>query len=859
MDNKKRGLSSSEAQISRGTYGSNALEKIKGKSLFGRFLENLSDPIIRILLIALFLEVIFTLGRCNWYEIIGIVTAILIATVVSTLSEYGSEKAFESLREREEESCDVLRDGIRKALPINDIVVGDIVYICAGEHVPADGTVIEGECSVDQSALNGENAEVIKRVSRNSGNELSCEGRIFRGSSVNSGSCVMRVDKVGDATFFGSVARDVQVRTRISPLKLRLSALAGKISRLGYIAAALVGLAYLFSTFVSDNGYVAERIVASLKDTRFVLSTLIKALTLMITVVVVAVPEGLPMMITVVLSANMRKMLRDNILVKKLVGIETAGSLNILFTDKTGTLTEGKMRLDRIILAGKTLSAENICKGLSSAEQELLTLNAYYNTDSRLDGGVAVGGNATERAILDGFSSLGKPTATATERTPFSSEKKLSSVRLSTGECIIKGAPDLLLSRTAFILSTDGRAVSSDLSYAIREYERAVKRGERVVAVVKDDGGEHYIFVALLVLADRIRCGVRTAVKQVREAGIQTVVVTGDNLDSAVAIAEDCGIYSEYSGHIALDSTALSGLSDDELKEKMADIRVVARALPSDKTRLVRVCQEMGLVVGMTGDGINDAPSLKLADVGFGMGSGTEIARSASDVVILDNSYTSISKTVLYGRTIFKSIRKFIVFQLIMNLAACGITLIGQFLGIENPITIIQMLWVNIIMDTLGGLAFAGEAPLAYYMKEKPKSREEPIISSDALKHIVFNGVYTLLLLLLFLTGPFFKSVYSGSNARLMCAFYALFIFAGLFNCFAARCERVNIFSNITKNKPFLLIMGVILAIQIFIIYCGGELFRSAPLSIRELFITFFIAFSVLVFDFLRRIAVKLK
>ena len=744
-------------------------------------------------------------------------------------------------------------------MPIDEIVVGDLIIVQSGETVPADGLVLDGELTVDQSCLNGENAEVTKRPTALPKLELSDTGAVFRGSSVLSGSAIVEVKRVGGESFFGMVARDLQVRTRISPLKLRLAGLAGSISKLGYIVAGLVGLTYLFNTIVSDNGFVWSRILSSLQDPAFMFSTLLHTLTLMITVVVVAVPEGLPMMITVVLSANMRRMLRDNILVKKMVGIETAGSLNILFTDKTGTLTSGKMSLDRVVLPGRTVRVEGLRDASLDENIASLIASAYINTEASLEDGVAVGGNFTDRAILDAFSCFTPPRVKILSRIPFSSELKYSKVELSDGRIIIKGAPELLLSWAGYIKSKGCRIVS-DLSFARAECKRATDAGERVIAVIEgEQGRDGFVLCGLLVLKDRVRIGVKRAVSSVVGAGIQTVMLTGDNISTATAVAEECGIYHPMTSDKAITSEELSRLDDGELAELLPDLRVVARAMPRDKTRLVSVAQGMGKVVGMTGDGVNDAPSLKLADVGFGMGSGTEIAKSASDIVIVDNSFNSIAKTVLYGRTIFKSIKKFITFQLIMNLAACGITLIGQFLGIDSPITIIQMLWVNIIMDTLGGLAFAGEAPLSYYMKDKPKRRDEPILNSSTVWQVICNGAYTLVLLLLFLNLDFFRRFYGGSTNKLMCAFYALFIFCGLFNCFSARSERLFIFSNLTKNRWFISIMLLICGIQILIIYFGGALFRSTPLSFRELMMTVMLAFTVLVFDFCRRVASKLK
>ena len=861
MQKKYKGLSEAEVRASREKHGTNELFKRKSVGFFARFFDNLSDPIIRILLIALGLEVLFTLGNCNFIEIGGIVAAILIATVVSTLSECASGRAFARMIEENERSvARVVRGGRTVQIPSGEIVVGDLLLLSAGDKVEADGVMLDGAFEVDQSALNGEREEAEKRVGASGGWELSARDKVFRGSLVTSGEGVIRVGRVGEDTYYGMVARDVQAETRESPLKLRLGKLAGQISKIGYVVAILVGLTYVFRAFVVDNHFNPKLIAAALMDGGAVLSTLIHALTLMITVVVVAVPEGLPMMITVVLSANMKRMIKDNILVKKLVGIETAGSLNILFTDKTGTLTEGRLSLDAVVTEDRTYRTFS---SLSTAgrQYDALAVSAIYNTAAERDGKSIIGGNATDRAIAEFFLEAAVPDVRIEGRVPFSSEIKYSSITLDNGTTMHKGAPDVILPRCAFALRTGGEVVASGLSFARAKYKEATERGERVIAVaIQDKGSESYTFVALMMLKDKIREGVKDAVSDALSAGIQVVMVTGDAIETASAIAEECGFFSPRRGHVAITSDALGKMSDAELSELLPRLRVVARALPQDKTRLVRVAEEAELVTGMTGDGVNDAPSLKLADVGFAMGGGTDIAKGAGDVIIIDNSFRSITKTVLYGRTIFKSIRKFITFQLIMNLAACGITLLGPFMGIENPITIIQMLWVNIIMDTLGGLAFAGEPPLSYYMKEPPKRRDEPIISRGAILHVLFNGGFTLGLLILFLTHPYFAAYYSvgRGDTALLTAFYALFIFAGIFNCLSARCERLFIFSNIGKNRPFVLIMLLISTIQIFIIYFGGELFRSTPLTAGELLLALGCAASVLLFDTIRRVISRL-
>ncbi len=861
MKESIKGLSSEEVTRSLEKYGDNSLTEERKKGFFKKFLENLSDPIIKILIIALVVEVVLTLGNCNYFEIFGIITAILISTTVSTTSEYRSERAFEKMREDSSGTeVNALRNGKIVKIPTSKVVVGDIVYLSAGEKICADGIIISGRINVDQSALNGESAECIKTSADEYGWDLGSRSRVFRGSVITEGNAVMRVGRVGGATYYGMVAKDVQTETRESPLKHRLTKLAKDISKIGYVVAGLVGAFYLFNAFIVDNGFSPERISAYCANFATVLSTLIHTLTLMITVIVVAAPEGLPMMITVVLSANMKKMLSDKIMVKKLVGIETAGSMNILFTDKTGTLTVGKPECAKIITVDGTYKS---LRGLSKAPRlyDCLLLSARYNTDVIKEGEDYASGNSTDRAIYSFFDDGVPVSAGVKSKQSFTSDRKYSTVTLSDGRAFSKGAPEIILADIEYAINSKGEKIRFERSSVFAEFRNASERGERVIAVSMKEASGDTVFLALIVMKDKLRSDVRESVNTVKRAGIQIVMVTGDGKDTAQAIAAECGIMNKKDGDIAITSAEMSRLSDEELKAIIPSLRVVARALPQDKTRLVRVSQELDLVVGMTGDGINDAPSLKLSDVGFSMGSGTDIAKSASDIVILDDSFSAISKTVLYGRTIFKSIRKFITFQLIMNFAACGVSLVGQFVGIDTPITIIQMLWVNIIMDTLGGLAFAGEPPLEYYMYEKPKRRDEPILSKKMLKQIFFAGSYTLVICLIFLTSHIFREIYNYyySPKAFYTAFYALFIFAGIFNCLGARSERLWLFSNISKNLLFVFIMLTISLIQLFMIYYGGELFRCVPLSATELWFAFSLALTVIPFDVVRRIIEKLK
>ncbi len=883
MTTEGRGLTEREVERSREEHGSNELSQKKRKGFFHQFISNFGDPIIKILLAALAVNLIFLFRNFDWYETVGIAVAIFLATFVSTLSEHGSESAFEKLQEEAQRTqCRVKRAGGLALIPSSEVVVGDLVLLQAGERVPADGVMVTGRLAADQSALNGESREVEKRpgaapVGALSGEDaLASPSALLRGTVICSGEAVMRVTAVGDHTFYGSLAREVQDETRESPLKVRLSMLARTLSRIGYCAAVLVAIADLFNSILLDNGFDPARIAASCSDLPNLMSILLHALTLAITVVVVAVPEGLPMMITLVLSRNMRRMLKDNVLVRKLVGIETSGSLNILFTDKTGTLTRGKLQVSRLVGGDGAVYSkpgELRRKGL----WKLVELSCARNNESMASAGKALGGNATDRALLEYVLPLSPKLEPADEggRVPFDSARKFSAVRLrgAKGITLVKGAPEKILPACNRYYDADGKvrelqnrgrissAWNEMTGHAMRVLALAVSETE----VTERGEFTRLILVGLLGIRDEVRPHVKSAVCQVRKAGVQVVMITGDNKDTAAAIARECGLLppagsapAGSSARAVITSSELAGLSDAELRRRLPELRVVARALPSDKSRLVQAAQDIGLVAGMTGDGINDAPALKKADVGFAMGSGTEVAKEAGDIVILDDNFASITRAILYGRTIFKSIRKFITYQLIMNLCAVGVSVIGPFIGIDTPVTIMQMLWINIIMDTLGGLAFAGEPPLEEYMEQPPKRREEPVLNRYMLGQILCMGLYTVTMCVCFLKLPWFGALFGKNDADdLMTAFFALFIFSGIFNCFNARTCRLNPLASLRGNKSFILIMLFIATIQIILIYFGGSLFRANGLSLRELARVLLIAGSVLPVDFFRKLMLR--
>ncbi len=856
-----RGLSQSEVEASRRAHGDNRFTHRRQAGFFRQFLSSFGDPIIKILLAALALNVLVSLRDHSWFEPIGIGAAVFLATFVSTLSEYGSESAFEKLQEEAERlTCRVQRREGVKLIPIGDIVTGDLVLLAPGERIPADGILIEGRLLVDQSPLNGESAEVEKHpTGTREPARWSPEERnqLLRGAVVTAGRGLLRVLRVGNATMYGSLAQELQGMDVESPMKERLGALAQSISRLGYTAAALIALADLFHAIVMDNGFRLAAILADLRTPSILIGQIFHAALLAIAIVVVAVPEGLPMMITVVLSANMQRMKRGHVMVRKLVGVETAGSLNILFTDKTGTLTTGKLRAEQIALAGGNYPSLEAVP--DAALRKLVAACCRCGNEAALRGG-----NSTDRALQafagdGGGGGEGKSLGEAV--LPFDSRRKFSCARLPDGRLVFKGAPEALLPRCTGQFGPGAvrrPGLGGNVQKTLSDMTGAAMR---VLALAVGEPGSTaengpLTLLGLLALRDGLRPGAARAVTQMQRAGVQTVMITGDNRETALAIAREAGIV-RAPGDLVLTSTELAALSDARLRAVLPRLRVVARALPSDKSRLVRAAQELGLVAGMTGDGVNDAPALKRADVGFAMGSGAEVAKEAGDIVILDDNFASIVRAVLYGRTIFKSIRKFLVFQLTMNLCAVGVSLIAPFIGVDTPVTVTQMLWINVIMDTLGGMAFAGEPPLARYLEEPPKARSEAILSRAMFGQILVTGTYTVALCTAFLKLPLFREMfgYRTDYVGFMTAFFTLFVFCGVCNAFNARTHRVDLLSNLRRNPAFLVIMAAVSAIQILMIFFGSTVFRTEPLPPAQILRVVLLAATVIPFDLLRKLA----
>ncbi len=858
------GLTSREVEEQRKKYGSNSISIKKSNKFINILITSLSDPIIKILLIALAIKVIFLFSSFDWYETIGIVIAIFVASFISSISEYGSEKAFIKLQEEASKiKCRVKRDGKLKEISIDDVVVGDIISLEVGDKIPADGYLVSGELTVDESSLNGEAKEIYKESVDLWKNTINDKNRVFRGTVVYSNSAYMKVTEVGEDTLFGKITHELKESQPPSPLKVRLSALAKIISRIGYVGAFLVSFSYLFSVIVINNNFDIELIRETIMNFPLITSYVLYALTLSVTIIVVAVPEGLPMMITLVLSSNMRRMLKNNVLVRKLTGIETAGSLNILFTDKTGTLTKGKLEVIGLINANYKEFQTELELFKYSKYHDIVKKSIIYNNASSYDkDSKIIGGNITDKALLEFIKTDPTKSINTYSYVPFSSKYKYSMISLNDKERItlIKGSPEKILQKceTYYDEFCIKRPFIKKDNY-IQRMNYYSKRGIRLLALATKEADkkelEKLTFVGMILIKDEVRDDALEGVRLVKDANIQLVMITGDNVDTATSIAREVGIVSS-DDDLVLTSDELNSKSDEELKRILPKLRVVARSLPQDKSRLIRISEELNLVVGMTGDGVNDAPALKKADVGFAMGSGTEVAKEASDIVILDDNFLSISKAILFGRTIFKSIRKFIIVQLTINFCAISLSIICPFIGIDTPVTVVQMLWVNMVMDTLAGLAFAYEPPLIEYMKESPKKRNESIINKYMISEIVFTGLYSALLCLLFLKSKFIGGLFRDSvdKVYLMTAFFGLFIFIDIFNSFNARTSRLDIFANILDNKVFIGIMLFITIVQVLLIYYGGSVFRTAGLTFKEFLIMNFLALTVIPIDWIRKL-----
>ncbi len=872
------GLSEAEVIRARAEHGSNAVTNQRIETFWDKLLDNLKDPIIVILIVALAVTVgLMFFGYAEWYEGFGIALAVVIATLVATWSEYSNERSFQRLLEEASLiRVKTFRNGALHEIPINELVVGDLVLLQPGDTIPADGLLIAGHAEVDEAALTGESEPVSKTALPEGIDEAGASEthRLFRAGLLADGECVMRVTAVGDKTRYGQTMKELlSAEDRLSPLQHKLSVLGGHIATFGYIGAACIFVAFMFNNvFIQAAGledYLAQPAGAIVKD-------IVTALILAIIIIVVAVPEGLPMMIAMVLAINMKKLLNENVLVRKLLGIETAGSLNLLFTDKTGTLTQGRLMVGAVLNgAGDSFAS---LAAIPQALRDQLGFALRNNTSAVIDTSDPnnprlVGADRTEQALLRFMTPyLTMPPADIIEHIPFNSSRKFSATQVSNGRCLtlVKGAPEVVLEACTHWL--DGAGNPQPLAHERLQpaMDQLTARAMRLLAVAIAETPidpqrsilpRPLTLLGIFGMRDELRPTSYPSVRLAKQAGIHVVMITGDAKDTACAIARDVGLLEDDPQALVLTSAELAAMSDEEVKGILLHLSVVARAYPTDKSRLVKLAKELNLVVGMTGDGVNDAPAVKNADVGFAMGSGTEMTKESSDIVILDDNFSSITQAVLYGRTLFKSIRKFLVFQLTVNLSAILVTFMGQFFGFDLPLTMTQLLWLNIIMDTLAGLAFAGEAALERYMREPPIRRDEALINGDMWSAILINGSFIAGLSILFLTSPITRQWFDGGHppgspeamAKFLTAFFAFFVFAQVFNTFNARTQGLNLAEHLLANRLFSIIIPAIMVIQVSFITFGGEILRSVGLTPGEWLIVLAMAVLVIPLDLARK------
>lgn len=878
---KFKGLSDEEVKKSREEHGDNRLTEVESESFWDKLKDNLGDPMIKILCVALVINVIFAfLGQTEWYESAGIALAVALATLVSTFSEYRNENAFQKLQEEASKiKCKVYRNDDVEEISIDDIVVGDYILLQSGDKIPADGKLVEGNIKVDQSVLNGESKEASKKavpedyVDEETAMDFLNPYKVFRGTVVCSGNGTMCVTTVGDKSVYGQIAKELQDDDdRESPLKLKLGNLANSISKFGYIGGLAIAIAFLFKSIVISNGFDMANIIAYCSNWMQLLNDVVNAVILAVIIIVMAVPEGLPLMIAIVSALNMGKMLKDNVLVRKIVGIETAGSLNILFSDKTGTITKGQ--LEAVVFVDGKGKQYNNYEAVEGELKKLLSLSIHQNTNAMItthdNKTKIIGGNATERAILgfavnDAYEGVEK-----IHSIPFNSDNKYSATHVHGDYhlTLIKGAPERIINKCKYYFDESGQKQElSNMKAIDDQIDALANRAIRVLALAVTDSeleeeglpeGD-WTLVGVIGIRDEVRPESIEAIAEVQNAGVQVVMITGDRKDTAVAIAKEAGLLKDEKD-IVLTSDELQGLDDDKLKEMLPNIKVIARALPSDKSRLVRVAQELNMVVGMTGDGVNDSPALKKADVGFAMGGGTEVAKEASDIVIMDDNFSSIDKAILYGRTIFNSIRKFIIFQLTINVTAVLISfvapLVAPLVGMDNPLSITQILWVNLVMDTLAALAFGGEPALKRFMKEKPKRRDENIVSGYMWSSILTGSLWVFALSLFMLLTPFAKDMFrpDAGNKYLLTGYFAFFIFAAVFNAFNARTDKLNLLENIGQNRGFIRVILLITVVQVLMTYLGGVILRCFGLTINEWLFVILAAVTIIPIDLIRKI-----
>ena len=866
-----KGLSDSQVNESKSKYGTNQLAKKETESLWSMFIGAFDDIWIKVLCAALVLKIALAVlgvfvpalsGSNDVIEIISIILAIALATGFSTLSEYRNSSRSEALQEEYNKTyAKVMRNGKLVNILTNEIVKGDTILVQAGDKVPVDGLLFEGNIKVSQAALNGESRDETKTATTSmdeaTSTDYSSSCKIFMGSVVTSGEGYMVATVIGDDSELGKINKaltDENEEERKDTSSLKLEVVAAGIGKLGVSAAAIAGVLHVALTIFRANEAVT---VVS------VLLVIAEAVMLMASIVIMAVPEGLPMMNSLVQSMNTESMYKKNILVSHKAAFSDSAYMNVLFSDKTGTITEGNLSLVEFILGDG-----NIVDSIQDKEFiEAITLNNLAKVSSQ---GKAIGSNNMDRALLSyaidkGYDDAKKDIDKVEEISGFDSEKKCATVKLKNGDIYWKGATENIINTVTHYMLSNGEVkefTSQDKSNVEAKMLEQAKRTMKLLSVAKITNGKT-ILMAVLCLRDNVRTDAVETVEILNDAGIQVVMVTGDAEETAVAIAKEAGIIKDEKKDVVLTHEQLESMSDEELKKVFPHLCVVSRAKPLDKKRLVSISQQLENVCGMTGDGVNDAPALKQADIGFAMGDGTAVAQEAGDVVILNNSLTSIKDCVLNSRTMAKSVGKFLIFQLTVNISTLLMNILAPILGWTEPFSIVQILWINLIMDTLAAMAFGGEPILDRYMKEQPAKRTDNILTKYIKSAIGTSSIFITLGSILILENiggiTSFVTPADCANPELYekTFMFAFFIYAIIFNSLNTRTEKFNLFEHIGENKNFIRVMGAIFVLQTIIIEIGGSVFETTTLNVKALLVSMALAILIIPVDMIRKAIVS--
>lgn len=845
--NKRIGLTDEQVKQSREQHGKNVLTPPQRTSLWKLYLDKYRDPIIQILLVAAFVSLILAFIEKNFMETIGIFVAVFLATTVGFYFERDAAKKFNLLTAlSEEQPVKVRRNGKVMEIPRHDVVVGDVVLVEVGDEVPADGELIVcNDLQINESALTGE--PVAEKSLEGGGDGAYPRNVILRSTMVMNGRGEFVVTAVGDATEIGKVAKKSTEQTSVeTPLHMQLDKLAKMISKVGSVVSVAAFFIFLIHDILTNPAWGG-------KDYFYMAEIVLKYFMMAVTLIVMAVPEGLPMAITLSLALNMRRMLKSNNLVRKLHACETMGAVTVICTDKTGTLTQNKMQVSAL--------------ELKQGDEALLDTAIALNSTAELNDGKPIG-NPTESALLLWLDAQGKnyeelrKQVNVLKQLPFSTERKMMATLAEVdGETylFVKGAPEIvmkkciiedrMLRQSAEELDEWQHKAMRTLAFAYKKIEASIMRTSRTstAEVVAFLDANDLQLQAIAAIADPIRPDVPAAVQECRHAGIEVKVVTGDTAATALEIGKQIGVFEDEPENIGADGSLTSldqqmitgeqweALSDEEAYERAKDIRVMSRARPTDKQRLVAMLQKRGEVVAVTGDGTNDAPALHYAHVGLSLGSGTSVAKEASDMTLLDDSFKSIANAVMWGRSLYRNLQRFLFFQLVVNVAALLLVLGGSVIGTEMPLTVTQILWVNLIMDTFAALALASLPPSHEVMKDKPRKASDFIINKSIGFGILFCGIVFFLVMFALLVYCERRGK-GGVDVHELTMFFTTFVMIQFWNLFNAKAlmSHHTAFRHFLKDKGMILVLVLVLVGQWIIVTFGGEMFRTTPLSLHE-------------------------